>query len=85
MKTYRFTVYIRGLEEFSDEQANAIYEAGCQDSSVCSGELRAMVHFDRESKSLETAIASAIEQLKAAGMEIDSVEIEQDAAESLIA
>jgi hypothetical protein len=83
MKTYQFDVVLCGLQEITDEQADILYEAGCDDGSPASCNGVAWVHFDREASSLEEAIHSALTQVKAAGFNVAKVELDRDAALSL--
>ena len=60
MPTCRFTVILDGLTEISDNLAEALFEAGCDDGSPWSGEGVAAVGFDRQAESFEQAVRSAI-------------------------
>jgi len=83
MKTYEFDVILHEVLEISDEQADALFAAGCDDGiPVCSNGL-AWVHFDREEASLEEAIRSAVIQVQAAGFRVVKVELNANAAMSL--
>ncbi len=75
---WQFTITIKDLEEFSDAQCDALYEAGCSDGTLCSCSGTAYIHFDRESESLEKAIRSAIADIGTAGLEIDHIEIDRE-------
>jgi hypothetical protein len=75
---WRFTLFINGLSEFTDEQADALYEAGCSDGSLASGDGRAWIGFDREADSLLAAVQSAIADIGQVGLEIDHVEIDHE-------
>ena len=75
---WSFTVYIQGLTEFGDDQANALYEAGCSDGTLVSGDGRAWIEFDREAKSLHLAIQSAIADIGQAGFEMDRIVIDHE-------
>ena len=75
---WRFTLFIKGLSEFSDEQADALYEAGCSDGSLASGDGQAWIGFDREADSLLSAVRSAIANIGQVGLKIDRVEIDQE-------
>jgi hypothetical protein len=83
MKTYEFNVILKGAPEVTDDQADRLFAAGCDDGTptVCDGV--AWIHFDRESPSLEQAIAEALEQVRAAGLQVSKVELEVDGAVSL--
>jgi hypothetical protein len=53
MTTYHFTVVLAGLREISDELADALFEAGCDDGLAGSSNGVASVIFDRQAESLE--------------------------------
>jgi hypothetical protein len=76
MKTYEFDVILKETLEITDEQADALFAAGCDDGTpVCSCGL-AWIHFDRAANSLEDAIRSAIAQVQSAGLSVLKVEID---------
>lgn len=75
---WRFTLFINGLSEFTDEQVDALYEAGCSDGSLASGDGQAWIGFDREADSLLLAVRSAIAEIGQVGLKIDRVEIDQE-------
>ncbi len=83
MRTFEFDVILKDLAEIKDDQANALFNAGCDDGTpaCCNGV--AWVHFDREAPSLEKAIHSAIAQVQAAGLNIAKVELDAASAVSL--
>ena len=83
MKTYQFDVVLKDIEEVTDDHADDLYEAGCDDGTPASCNGVAWVHFDREASSLEEAIHSALTQVKAAGFNVAKVELDRDAALSL--
>jgi hypothetical protein len=83
MKTYEFDVILKEVKEITDDQANALFAAGCDDGTpaCCNGV--AWVHFDREASSLEVAIQSAIAQVQSVGLGIAKVELDANSAVSL--
>lgn len=83
MQTYQFTVYLQGVEVMTDDMAERLFEAGCDDGTPSSGNGIAKVRFHREAKSLEDAIASAVGQIRHAGLNVASVEIDDDALQAL--
>jgi hypothetical protein len=83
MKTYEFDVVLKNVSEVTDEQADALFAAGCDDGTPVGCNGIAWIHFDREAVSLEEAIRSAVEQVRAAGFSVSKVELEVDAAVSL--
>ena len=80
---WSFRVFIADLIEFDDGQTDALYEAGCADGSLTSGELKAWIDFDREARSLQQAIASAVTQVRSVGLEVERVEL-LDVAETTV-
>lgn len=76
MKTYEFDVVLKDTNEVSDDQADALFAAGCDDGTPASGDGMAWVHFDREASSLEEAIRSAVAQVRAAGFKASKVELD---------
>ena len=76
MATYRFTVILAGLDEISDDLAEALFEAGCDDGSPWSSQGVAAVGFDREAESFEQAVRSAIADVQKAGCRAAWVKIE---------
>jgi len=83
MKTYEFDVVLKDVSEVTDDQADALYAAGCDDGTPTSCEGVAWVHFDREAVSLEEAIRSAVAQVQAAGFRVSKVQLDMDATASL--
>jgi hypothetical protein len=76
LKTHRFTLILSGVDELTDELANALYEAGCDDAGVGSCEGVVTVAFDREAESLGDAIGSAVKDVSLAGFSVARVEVE---------
>jgi hypothetical protein len=79
MSKHEFTLVIKGSPELSEEIADQLLEAGCDDGSpgTCNGVFT--IDFTRAAASLEDAINSAIANVKSAGFETERVEIEADA------
>ena len=75
MKTYEFDLLLKGLTEISDDQADALFAAGCDDGTPASCNGLAWVHFDRQGHSLEEAIRTAISQVQSAGLAVAKVEL----------
>jgi len=78
MKTYQFDVILAGLEEISDDLAEALFEAGCDDGTPCSSAGVAWVGFHRQADSLESAIRSAVSDVQKTGRTVARVQIESD-------
>ncbi len=83
MKTYEFDVVLKDVSEVTDEQADLLFAAGCEDGTPASCNGLAWVHFDREAPTLEEGIRSAVAQVRAAGFAISKVELAADGAASL--
>jgi hypothetical protein len=83
VKTYEFDVILKDVSEVNDDQADALFAAGCDDSTPAGCDGVAWIHFDRESGSLEEAILSAVRQVQAAGFNVSKVELDVDAAVAL--
>ena len=83
MKSYAFDVVLKDMPEVTDDQADALFAAGCDDGTPACCDGTAWIHFDREANSLEDAIRSAIAQVQAAGFTLSKVELDADAAVSL--
>ena len=76
MKTYEFDVILSDVEEVTDEQADALFTAGCDDGTPASCDGTAWIHFDREASSLEEAIRLAIAQVRTAGLSVAKIELD---------
>ena len=64
--------------EITDDQVNALYEAGLDDGTVSTSEGITRVDVARDAHSLESAIRSAIAHVNAAGLSVATVEIEAE-------
>jgi hypothetical protein len=82
MKTYEFDVVLKEMSEVTDDQADTLFAAGCDDGTPASCDGVAWIHFDREAASLEEAIRSAVEQVQAAGFTVSKLELDVAAAVS---
>ena len=75
MREYEFAVILAAPEE-SEEDAGALYEAGCADGSISTSGGVTRIAFHRKAPSLEEAIRSAIANVQAAGFQVAYVLIE---------
>ncbi len=80
MKEHEFTVILDGISEITDEAANALYEAGCDDGSPGSCDGVVSVDFHRDAPTLESAIQSAVADILKAGYQVQRVEIYPDSS-----
>ena len=65
---WHFEIFIRDLTEFTDGLADALYEAGCDDGTLASCNLSASITFTRAAPTLQSAIESAIANIKSTGL-----------------
>jgi hypothetical protein len=72
---YEFSLILTD-SEVTDEQADAIYVAGCDDGFIVTRSGVTHINIYRESTSLEDAIKSATADLQKAGMQIARVELD---------
>lgn len=72
--TYRFTVVLADINEMTTDLADALFAAGCDDGHPWSSDGVAAITFDREAKSLVSAIRSAIADVQIAGCVVRKVE-----------
>ena len=79
MSKYEFTLVLKGPMELTEEIADALFAAGCDDGTpgACNGLFS--IDFHRDANSLEAAINSAMGSVKSAGFEVERVEIEASA------
>ena len=78
MIVWRFALRLKDVQVMTEELADALYEAGCDDGSPWSSDWQAFVGFDREADSLEEAIRSAVGNVRRAGCQVDKIEMELD-------
>jgi hypothetical protein len=77
MKQHEFAVVLASPEE-SEDDANALYGAGCTDGSISTSAGVTRIDFHRKAVSLEAAIRSAIENVQSAGFRVAHVLIEPE-------
>lgn len=73
-KTYGFSIVLTA-RSLTDEECDALYEAGCDDGTIVTRNNVTFVAFDRKGDSLEQAIRSATADVRAAGFEVERVEM----------
>ena len=76
MPKYEFTLILKGSLELTEDVADALFDAGCDDGTAGTCEGIFSIDFHRKAESLEEAIRSAIANVKAAGYDVQRVEIE---------
>ena len=79
MTTYDFTLILSSPTELTDEFADKLFAAGCDDATPSSSDGILTIDFGREATDLESAIRSAVSNVATAGGVVDRVEIDADA------
>ncbi|MBC8353696.1 MAG: hypothetical protein H8E66_16990 [Planctomycetes bacterium] len=74
--TYHFTLILD--REPTEDDADGLFEAGCDDSTSGISNGVPFIHFDRDAGSFDQAISSAIANVEASGFQVVKVEIERD-------
>jgi hypothetical protein len=80
---YEFTVILSKGTELTDDLADALFAAGCDDGSPGSCEGVVSIDFHREGDCLESAIRSAIADVQKAGCAVARLEMEPEALAAL--
>jgi hypothetical protein len=78
MALYEFTAILSNRTEMTDELAESLHAAGCDDGTPCSSGGSAYVCFSREAESLEAAIRSAVADIQKAGCAVAEVKIDAE-------
>ena len=68
MSEYDFTLILSGITDFTDEQVDSLFEAGCDDATVAQRNGRVYMTFSRKSSSMIEAIISAIVNINKANI-----------------
>ena len=74
MSVYDFQLVLGNVSVMSDNVADALFEAGCDDGTPFSSQGVAGVGFSRQADSLEEAVRSAIADVGKAGFIVARVE-----------
>ena len=79
MAKYEFSLIMKSQLELTEEIADELFEAGCDDGTpgICNGIFS--IYFHREGKSMEAAIGSAISDVGTAGYDVERAEIAAEA------
>ena len=83
MNVYKFDIGLKQTSKVSDDDADLVFSACCDDGTPAGAHNQVWIHFDREAASLEEAISSAVAQVQSAGLAVSKVELDVDAAISL--
>jgi len=75
MKTFDFTVILASKEDLSEDDAEKLFEASCDDGTPGVSNRVAMIYFSRHAASFQEAIVSAKADVEKAGFEVARIEI----------
>jgi predicted transcriptional regulator len=73
-RKFEFGIIASGLDPSADDFETRFFDAGCDDATVSFQKGRIIVDFAREASSIDAAIASAVECVKAAGATVERIE-----------
>jgi hypothetical protein len=76
--TYHFTVILKDNPELTEDLADELFAAGCDDGTPGMHCGTTLVDFSRDAASLEEAIRSAIANVASAGCVVSRVEIDAE-------
>ena len=76
---WRFTIRLKDIDALSDNLMEALFASGCTDAVPASSCGEAWIDFDREAKTLEEAMRSAVHDVRQIGLKIARVEVEEEA------
>jgi hypothetical protein len=79
MTKFEFTLILKGSPELTEDIADELFAAGCDDGTPGTSQGVFSIDFHRAADSLEAAILSAIQNVKTAGYDVERVEIEAEA------
>lgn len=79
--TFSFTLLLQGVDALSDESADALFEAGCDDATFGARDGAQYAQFDREAICFGAAVSSAIRDVRRALPGLVVVRIEAKAAD----
>jgi hypothetical protein len=63
-----FTLLIGGVDDLTQEVEDALFEAGCDDATICCRSRRIFLSFDRQGESFRAAVISASLDVEGAGL-----------------
>jgi hypothetical protein len=69
-REYEFVLVLTDVPNVDDGMEDALFEAGCDDSTICIRSGRVYLAFSRVASSLKGAVLSAIRDVKKAGLDV---------------
>lgn len=74
MKTFEFSLIGSGADPSAEDFETRIYDSGCDDALVSFQKGHVIVDFARDARSLDEAIGSAVEAVRASGLTVERIE-----------
>lgn len=74
MRTHEFSIIASGLDPQAEDFESRFYDAGCDDALISFQRGRIIVDFARDAESIDEAISSAVENVRAAGASVEHIE-----------
>lgn len=74
MTSYEFTLVLDGADVLTDDIAERLFGAGCDDCTPSSSQGVVRAVFTRESANIDQAVRSAIEQIESVGLKVRCIE-----------
>lgn len=74
MPVFEFCIIASGVDPAADDFESRFYDAGCDDALIAFQRGHAIIDFSRQAASVVDAIASAIDNVRAAGARVERVE-----------
>jgi hypothetical protein len=75
---YEFTVVLMEGTEITEDLADKLFDAGCDDGTPGTFCGTPEIRFSREAESLESAIRSVVADVRKAGCTVERIQIEHD-------
>ena len=79
MTKYAFSLILQGTHELTEDMADRLFAAGCDDGTPGLCNETFSIDFQRQAATLEAAIRSAVANVESAGYRIERVEIGAEA------
>ena len=73
---YDFTLVLTGISDLTDEVIDALFESGCDDGTISMRSGRPFITFSRQAPSMKSAILSAIDNVRKAGVGADVLRVD---------
>ncbi len=74
MANFEFSIIASGLDPEADDFEDRFYEAGCDDATIGFQKGAIVLDFDREARTLISAMVSAIRDVRRAGAQVNHIE-----------